>query len=156
MNKPDPHEPTGRDVEESLKRLREIEPPHESSILNRETVADEIAKANAMSSMLAPKPDPIWRRSVGVPMPVFVAATALLVLLSVAQFRSGQGNEPTPSQPTRKGTGNSSQLEQSTGLAKVQQTKQNTPSYYRSQSEVYVCGVGTLRTETRYIEKESE
>lgn len=154
MNESDPHVPEERDVEELLKPLQEIESPDESNMLNRKAVADEIAKAKAAPPTLAPDLDPIWRRTVGVPIPILVAAASLLVFLSIAHLRQELMTEPNPSQRIQQGDGNSSKSEESTDLAKTRRTGESTHVYY--QSEVYVCGVGRLRTEMGYFEKDAE
>ena len=135
-------------IEQLLSRLKQLEPPLESRVANRAAVAAEITR---MTEQCRERTLPFWRRTVVIPWPVAAAVLAMLVTLSLMSFRSDRHVPPVA------GT---SAVGQEEGEA-VDQRIQNevtpvsrTPTLAYHTTTTYLCGIGQLRSDAKYILEE--
>ena len=140
------------DVSEFLSVLRKVKAPPEGKAICQATVAAELARRlEAPASQV-----PWWRRSVRVPLPVVIAASALM-LISVwaAQSSRNKDSEPQAGLPGEKSPGGDSY--------KTHDLPQENPTHSAPGDEfrmviqnsgLYVRGIGPLSTETRYVLQE--
>lgn len=134
-------------IEQILSRLKQLEPPLESRVANREAVAAELAR---MTEKRRERALPFWRRTVSVPWPVAAAVLAMLVALSLLPLRSSHNVQPVASTPAvdRNDPESVQRIENKVKPA----SKTPTLAYY--ETTTYMCGIGPLRSEAKYIFEE--
>lgn len=140
------------DVSEFLSVLRQVKAPPEGKVFYHTTVAAELARLVEVSASHVPW----WRRSVRVPLPVVIAASALM-LISIwsAQSSREKDAEPQVGLPDEKSPGSdSNKTRDLPGENPTHSTPKNEFRMVIQNSGLYVRGIGPLSTETRYILQE--
>jgi len=138
-------------LEEAFSILKRMEPPLEARIANRQSVAAALGE----SSVVNPAAQPWWRRSVAVPVPLAAAIALLMAVLVYSSFRPGW--EPAKEvviAPSRSVTETKVQPSEAPSAAKSK--SESLAKWKHYQSEVYLCGVGQLSSETYYGVQEGE
>ena len=152
------NDPRDSKMDELFSRLRQIEPPIETKFANREAVAAELEKLAAVDPA---KPIAFWKRSVSIPIPV-VAASALL-MLTFAAFSLRTDGQPAKivdrdDQTVNDDVANPSNDGEKNGdtesLRQPQRPESSSAQLAYHESSVYLCGIGPLRTESRYVFEE--
>ena len=138
------------DLESLLSPLKRIEPPAAARDEFRAAVAAELDR-----SAVVRKRGPWWRRTIAVPVPVALSAALLMsasVAWSVSRSPADGGTEidsstrPTPVAPAPS-------LAVPRALAELRPVRPSSNVEYVS-TEVYVCGVGPVKSTSSYIVRE--
>lgn len=140
------------DVSEFLSVLRQVKSPSEGTTVYHATVTAELNRL-----VESPVSDvPWWKRSVRVPLPVVIAAIALMLIsLWAAQSSPNRDSEPQVGLPGEKSPGSDSN--KTHDLPKGSPTHSAPGGEFRmviQNSGLYVRGIGPLSTETRYVLQE--
>ena len=144
----DPESPSGPSdmVDTVWASLRRIEPPLETRVASRKAVAAElvrIAERRRVGRL------PFWQRTVAVPWPAAGATMAVLVTLSILSFRSGVG----PLDMSRSDLPKDREQTEQPREDRIRIVSEMTTEYHES---TYLCGIGPLRSETRYLFEKHE
>ena len=136
-------------LEQILSHLKHLEPPLEARIVLRRVVAAELSRAGSASRQ---GNRAWWRRSISIPVPV--AASILLVTVFAIVFTVRGG--PAPGPPGLAAPHLSEESVGATGdrvavAARMPQMRATT-KYYAA--ETYLCGIGRVNSESRYITQE--
>ncbi|MCA9009863.1 MAG: hypothetical protein KDB01_08960 [Planctomycetaceae bacterium] len=147
----DPHDDQ-TDVSEFLSVLQQVKASPEGKAFYHTTVVAELARLVEVSASCVPW----WRRSVRVPLPVVIAASALM-LISIwsAQSSREKDSEPQVGLPDEKSPGSDSN--KTRDLPKENPPHSAPGNEFRmviQNSGLYVRGIGPLSTETRYVLQE--
>lgn len=137
--------PDERDFNELWESLKQLTPPLEMRIANREAVAIELSQAlRARRTRRA-----FWRRTIELPWPIVAATIAILFGLSASVVRlNGLSNERTihvHANP-KNASAPSNATPSDDGIARRASRH----------SMTYLCGIGTLRTEVQICPEENE
>jgi len=140
------------DVSEFLSVLRQVKSPPEGKTVYQATVAAELIQL-----FESPVPHvPWWKRSVRVPLPVVIAASALMLMsIWAAQSSRNRDSEPQVGLPGEKSPGSDSN--KTHDLPKETPANSAPGEEFRmviQNSGLYVRGIGPLSTETRYVLQE--
>lgn len=138
------------DILETLSVLRQIKSPTGATVRYRTIVDLELALLPAARAPATPW----WKRSVRVPLPVAVAAS-IFVLFSTwtAQMSRQNDSIATPDVQRQPPLTNSDDTHPDSEPSRT--SPQEPYELAISVSSTYLCGVGPLSTETRYVIKES-
>ena len=148
MNHPEStNSPDERELDEFWDCLKQIEPPLETRIASRDAVASELAQA---SKRRRRQGVPFWWRTMEIPWPVVAATIAILVGLSASHIRlNAVSNEGTHQDYASVEDALESPVRETA-------SDPDTKRPASRQSMTYLCGIGTLRTETKYFPEELE
>ena len=138
------------DISEMLSVLRRIKSPPEATVYYRTIVDSELAQLRVPRDPV----QPWWKRSVRVPLPVVMAASILLLFsMWMTQVSRLSDSTATPSVQRQPPLTNSDDTHLDSEPSRT--SPQKTHELAISVSGIYLCGVGPLSTETRYVIKES-
>ena len=131
--------------EEIFSILKRVEPPLEAKVAIRRAVAD----AMSYSGTARRKRDlPWWRHSISVPVPI---AACLFVLVALATPSIVRGLRESPPDQSRNRVADISV--RPTAPAKRPNLSHTLGKY--SESETYLCEIGRVKHEARYLFEES-
>jgi len=137
-------------LDEVLSGLKRLEPPLESRIANRMAIAAELSSLNLAKNQDAL---PWWRRSISVPVPVAASLIVLAALALPSSFRGWQVRSSVEVDAPRQSVdGEPKSPLENPLLAERSHAADRVLTYY--ESETYLCGVGRVNSETRYLIKE--
>ena len=129
--------------------IKNVEPSLETRIQLRTTVATELARLRLKDKALV---SVWWKRSIRVPLPVAIGACVLAVFALL--------NDPRlPRRPIDGIAASRTQPERKTHIEPADDSRkriEKTHTLKRYVSATYLCGVGPLSTETRYVFQESD
>jgi hypothetical protein len=139
------------ELREMLLRLKSLSPPLATRLANRAAVVNELSRLVVRGPT---RSSPWWRRSIAVPVPI-AAGLAALVLASL--LLPQWAGEPRPS--TKKGVRPAEAVDEFPGnppmhLAGAGGSRRSTPVMEYYETEVYLCGVGRLSSESGYVIRE--
>lgn len=138
------------DIQEALSVLRQIKSPKGATVRYRTIVDSELALLPAARAPATPW----WKRSVRVPVPVVVAASIfVLFTMWTAQMSRQNDSRATPGVQRQPRLTNSDDTYPDTELPPT--SPQEPYELAISVSGTYLCGMGTLSTETHYVVEES-
>lgn len=152
MNQHDPHSPADSDIEtfQLLALLKQVNPPLEARVNFRMTIARELARLQEVSR----RPEETWwKRSINVPLPL-AFGLALSILLTVVVWlrqppsRNVPRNDSAFAPPRHSRASDVPPKDLSTLAA----SPEDALELYVSNT--YLCGVGPLSTESRYVLQE--
>lgn len=145
---PSDRDPGYQTIEQLLSHLKQVEPPLESRVANRAAVAAEITRITARRREQVL---PFWLRPVAIPWPVAATVLATLVTLSLMSFRSGRQVLPVAA-PSTIGQEDGESVDPLIPHEVTPFTKTPTLAYY--ETTTYLCGIGQLRSEAKYLLEE--
>jgi len=132
-------------LEKAFAVLKRMEPPLESRIANRRAVAAALGELSVGN----PAAQPWWQRSVAVPVPLAAAIVLLIAVLGYSSLRSGR--EPVKDVVTASSRSESESKAQPSEASAVAKSKSESLTKWKHyQSEVYLCGVGQVSSETYF------
>lgn len=146
MKEPDSARDPSDVVDKMLARLKRVEPPLETRVASREAVAAELAR---LAERRRVRGLPCWQRTIAVPWPVVAATIVVFVTLSILSFRSSH----SPTEMTRTDLPTNREERAQPKEDRIRIVSEMTTEYYES---TYLCGIGPLRSETRYLLEEHE
>jgi hypothetical protein len=158
-HKDSPGEPSDDgNLVESLSMLRRLEPPLTSRIANRAVV---IAELKAMEAAVVMQTLPWWRRSIAVPVPLAASLLAIVVigvpLITSAWSDARRADAPiAPLTVAKKQPGYLSERAP-VASAPLKTAPRQTAAIARDYfvTETYLCGVGRVRSHSRYSNPEN-
>lgn len=144
------------EIDELFGRIKQIGPPLEARMANREAVAAELEKLKHNEPV---KVVPLWRRSVAIPAPVLAASIVLLVYLATISSKNvstttvGLVDQTVDNEilvsPLNDGVENVAME-----LAVPKRVLSASVQVEHRGSTVYLCGIGPIRTESRSFVEE--
>ena len=128
--------------------LRQVEPTLEARVNFRSTVANELAR---IQSTPLCQPKTWWKRSISIPLPVALGLSVLLmagIWINHNQWKQELARDVV--KPPLRDSVDRVISEPNDSLPE----KSEQPTLELFVSNTYLCGVGPLRTETRYVFQE--
>jgi hypothetical protein len=135
-----------RELRELLKSLKQLSPPLETRIANREAVGTELARALRRRRGQGM---PIWWRTMELPWPLVAAMIAVLLGLSAYVVHLSSVANEFPHQVNSK-------IHEPFERPRTGVTEVDTDRLVSTHSMTYLCGIGTLRTEIKYSPEETQ
>jgi len=126
---------------EMLSPLKGLEPPLETRIANRQAISTALSSFPAINQQ---RNLPWWRRSILIPVPLAAALVLLLAVMGYANVRSWRA---PPAAVVAAPSHRAAQAASKTSTAQA-------PNISHYQSDIYLCGVGLLSSESYYAVKE--
>lgn len=144
-DRPSDRELDDQTIERLFSSLRQLEPPLESRVAHRAAVAAEITR---LTRRRRERALPFWRRTVVLPWPA--AAVAVLIMISLMSFQSSRRVSPTGTSGVVQEEIEPVDQPISTEVTSVAKT----PTLAYHETTTYLCGIGPLRSEAKYILEE--
>jgi hypothetical protein len=146
-NNPSPAPNDDKQLEEMLAPLIHIEPPLEARIANRQAVSAALHSFHVLNEQ---RHLPWWCRSISIPVPLAAALTLLMAFSLYSSFHNWQ----QPSVPLIAAPNKASAPAGSNSAAKLPAVANQQPVVTHYETEMYLCGVGRVTSESYYAIKE--
>ena len=157
MNEPMDHQPDQEadgPLEDLLSPLKWMSPPRESQLANRAAVARELSRLAAVTDA-RPR---WWRRSIPVPVPVAAGLAAVLLVSLAMSLQTAWRSLPTGGAPQMRPT-EARETDRvgapaRSAIAGGGGGSRPAAGYY--ETEVYLCGLGRLSSESGYVVRKEQ